>query len=49
MKAMLLRALGPLTENPNPLVMSDVAEPVAAEGEVLIRVTRLRRLPYRIG
>jgi propanol-preferring alcohol dehydrogenase len=39
MKAMLLRALGPLTENPNPLVMSDVPEPVAAEGEVLIRVS----------
>jgi propanol-preferring alcohol dehydrogenase len=39
MKAMLLRALGPLTENPNPLVMSDIPEPVAAEGEVLIRVS----------
>jgi len=38
MKAMLLRALGPLTENPNPLVMSDVPEPVIADGEVLIRV-----------
>ena len=38
MKAMLLRALGPLAENPDPLLMSDVPEPLLADGEVLIRV-----------
>jgi propanol-preferring alcohol dehydrogenase len=35
---MVLRRLGPLRENPTPLVAEDIPEPSAAAGEVLIRV-----------
>ena len=38
-KAMLLRRLAPLTENPTPLTYADIPEPRPAAGEVLIRVT----------
>ena len=40
MKAMLLRGLAPLAENPTPLSFEDVPEPKLEPGEVLIRVTR---------
>jgi len=39
MKAMLLRALSPLTENPTPLTLSEVPDPRPAKDEVLIRVS----------
>lgn len=39
MKAMLLRELAPLAQNPHPLLLSDVPDPQPAEDEVLIRVT----------
>lgn len=39
MKAMQLRALGPLASNSAPLMFSDVPDPTPAEDEVLIRVT----------
>ncbi len=40
MKAMLLRELAPLTQNPQPLSLADVPEPTPNEDEILIRVTR---------
>jgi propanol-preferring alcohol dehydrogenase len=40
MKAMLLREIVSFAQNPAPLLYSDIPEPQAAEGEVLIRVTR---------
>jgi propanol-preferring alcohol dehydrogenase len=40
MKAMLLRGLAPLAQNPAPLSYEDRPEPKPGEGEVLIRVTR---------
>lgn len=40
MKAMLLSALADLHTNPAPLQYKDVAAPVPADGEVLVRVTR---------
>jgi propanol-preferring alcohol dehydrogenase len=40
MKAMLLRGLAPLAQNPTPLSLEDVPEPTLVAGEVLIRVTR---------
>ena len=40
MKAMLLREIAPLKNNPNPLSLEEIAEPKLDEGEVLIRVTR---------
>lgn len=40
MKAMLLRGLAPLEQNPNPLSFEDVPEPILEQREVLIRVTR---------
>lgn len=39
MKAMLLRGLAPLSQNPSPLTYADLPEPTPAAGEVLIRVT----------
>ena len=39
MKAMLLRELGPVTSDSTPLEYGDVPDPVAADGQVLIRVT----------
>ncbi len=39
MKAMLLRALAPLSENETPLVLTDLPEPNVAPGEILIRVS----------
>ncbi len=39
MKAMLLRALAPLSENQTPLALTEVPEPKVAPGEVLIRVS----------
>ncbi len=39
MKAMLLKSVTDLTQNNNPLVMTELPEPVPLEGEVLIRVT----------
>src|SRR6185295_4507438 len=38
MRAMLLRALGSLEENPEPLVRADLPVPVPREGEIRIRV-----------
>jgi propanol-preferring alcohol dehydrogenase len=38
MRAMILRALGPLTDNPAPLHLVEVRDPVPAEGELLIEV-----------
>jgi len=38
MKAMVLHALGDLHENPNPLVLEDVARPAPGPGEVLIEI-----------
>ena len=38
MKAMLLRELGPVTKDSQPLVLSDVPEPSLANGEIIIRV-----------
>ena len=40
MKAMLLRGLAPLAQNPAPLSLEDVPEPNPGADEVLIRVTR---------
>lgn len=40
MKAMVLREIAPLKNNPNPLSLEDIAEPKPGEGEVLLRVTR---------
>jgi len=40
MKAMLLRGLAPLAQNPIPLSFEDLPEPKLDAGEVLIRVTR---------
>ncbi len=40
MKAMLLRGLAPLAQNPSPLSLEDAPEPKIGDGEVLIRVTR---------
>lgn len=40
MKAMLLRQIAPLTQNPTPLSFEDIPEPQVGAGEVLIRVTR---------
>jgi alcohol dehydrogenase, propanol-preferring len=40
MKAMLLRGLAPLTQNPTPLTLEDFREPTCGEDETLIRVTR---------
>lgn len=40
MKAMLLRGLGPLAQNPTPLSFEDAPEPKLDLGEVLLRVTR---------
>ena len=40
MKAMLLRGLAPLAQNPTPLSLEDVPEPTLVAGEALIRVTR---------
>jgi len=40
MKAMLLRELAPLTQNPQPLSLADVPEPTSNEDEILMRVTR---------
>ncbi|HEX2696485.1 MAG TPA: zinc-dependent alcohol dehydrogenase family protein [Anaerolineales bacterium] len=39
MKAMLLHATAPLTQNPSPLSLADLPEPKVEEGEVLIRVS----------
>jgi propanol-preferring alcohol dehydrogenase len=38
MRAMILDVLGPLTNNPAPLQLADVPDPVPAEGELLIEV-----------
>lgn len=38
MRAMILEALGPLADNPNPLRMTDWSDPVPGEGELLIEV-----------
>jgi propanol-preferring alcohol dehydrogenase len=38
MRAMVLDAIGPLAENPEPLRLADVPEPVAGLGELLVRV-----------
>lgn len=40
MKAMLLRELAPLTQNPQPLSLVEIPEPTPNEDEILIRVTR---------
>ncbi|MFZ5884062.1 MAG: zinc-dependent alcohol dehydrogenase family protein [Chloroflexota bacterium] len=40
MRAMLLREITLLKDNPKPLSLEDIAEPKLDEGEVLIRVTR---------
>lgn len=40
MKAMLLRGLAPLAQNPTPLTLEDFREPTCGEDETLIRVTR---------
>jgi propanol-preferring alcohol dehydrogenase len=39
MKAMLLREITSLKQNPNPLVFEDIPEPKVGDGEVLLRVT----------
>ncbi|HSU82631.1 MAG TPA: alcohol dehydrogenase catalytic domain-containing protein, partial [Thermoanaerobaculia bacterium] len=39
MRAMLLRALADLEDNPDPLEMADLPVPVPGEGEVRIRVS----------
>ena len=36
---MLLRELGPLAQQPQPLALSDIPEPVLEDGEVLLRVS----------
>jgi len=40
MKAMLLRGLAPLAQNPAPLSLEDLPKPKIDAGEILIRVTR---------
>jgi propanol-preferring alcohol dehydrogenase len=40
MKAMILREMTSLQQNPTPLSLEEIAEPKLNEGEVLIRVTR---------
>ncbi len=40
MKAMLLRGLAPLAQNPTPLSLEDIPEPTLGVGEVFIHVTR---------
>lgn len=40
MKAMLLRGLAPLAQNPSPLSLESFPDPEPSAGEVLIRVTR---------
>ncbi|UCH61082.1 MAG: zinc-dependent alcohol dehydrogenase family protein [Anaerolineales bacterium] len=39
MKAMLLKALGALDENPQPLQMVELPEPLPGEGELLVKVS----------
>ncbi|MEW5829559.1 MAG: zinc-dependent alcohol dehydrogenase family protein [Chloroflexota bacterium] len=39
MKAMLLRGIAPLAQNPNPLSLEDLPEPEPNDGEILIRVS----------
>lgn len=39
MKAMLLREITSLNQNPNPLAFEDIPEPKVGDGEVLLRVT----------
>ena len=38
MKAMVLRQLGSLAENPTPLELADLPVPVPHDGEILVRV-----------
>jgi alcohol dehydrogenase, propanol-preferring len=38
MRAMVLNALGLLRDNPTPLQLIDIADPIASEGEILIKV-----------
>jgi propanol-preferring alcohol dehydrogenase len=40
MKAMLLRQIAPLAQNPAPLSLEEIPEPKIGAGEVLLRVTR---------
>ncbi len=40
MKAMLLRQIAIIKDNPSPLVLEEIAEPKPEAGEVLLRVTR---------
>ncbi len=40
MKAMLLREITSLNQNPTPLSFAEISEPETSEGEVLVRVTR---------
>lgn len=40
MKALLLRQIAPLSQNPAPLSLEEIPEPKIGAGEVLIRVTR---------
>src|ERR1044071_811376 len=40
MKAMLLREIASLSQNPTPLSFQQASEPQANEGEILLRVTR---------
>jgi propanol-preferring alcohol dehydrogenase len=39
MRAMILNAIGPLRDNPRPLVAADWPDPAPADGELLIRVS----------
>ena len=39
MKAMLLRKISPLTENPQPLELAEIAAPQPGPGEVLLRIS----------
>lgn len=39
MKAMLLREIAPIKENPTPLTLAEIAEPIPGENEILIKVS----------
>ena len=49
MRAMLLNELGLLRDKPTPLQLAHLPDPIAGEGELLIKVHDLRRLPHRAG
>ena len=46
---MILPALCRLDENPNPLQLAELPDPVPGPGEILVRVVGVRGVPHRAG